>query len=64
MSRGADKPATLERLLTIDEVAEILGVSKLTVMRMIDDGRLKKVKRLRRSVRIHPRTLRCLEDDE
>jgi hypothetical protein len=31
---------------------------------MIDDGRLKKVKGLGRSVRIHPRTLRRLGDDE
>ena len=62
MSGGADKP--VERPLTVEDVAEILGVSKRTVMRMIDDGRLKKVKGLGRSVRIHPRTLRRLEDDE
>ena len=64
MSGGAGKPAALERLLTVDEVAEILGVSKRTVVRMIDDGRLKKVKGLGRSVRIHPKNLRRLEDDE
>jgi excisionase family DNA binding protein len=64
MSRGPDQPAALERLLTIEEVAAILCVSKRTVMRMLDDGRLKKVKGLGRSVRIHPRTLRNLEDDE
>ena len=64
MSRGPNPPAAIERLLTIGEVAEILGVSKRTVIRMIDDGRLKKVKGLGRSVRIHPRTLRRLEDDE
>jgi excisionase family DNA binding protein len=63
MSRGAD-PTALERLLTVDEVAAILGVSKRTVVRMIDDGRLKKLKGLGRSVRLHPRTLRRLEDDE
>ena len=61
MNRG---PAAIEPLLTIGEVAVILGVSKRTVIRMIDDGRLKKVKGLGRSVRIHPRTLRRLEDDE
>ena len=64
MSRGPNPPTAIERLLTIDEVAEILGVSKRTVVRMIDDGRLKKVKGLGRSVRIHPRALRRLEDDE
>jgi excisionase family DNA binding protein len=64
MSRDAGKPSVLERLLTIDEVAAILGVSKRTVMRMLDDGRLRKVKGLGRSVRIHPRALRRLENDE
>jgi excisionase family DNA binding protein len=64
VSRGPNPPASLERLLTIDEVAAILGVSKRTVMRMVDDGRLKKVKGLGRSVRIHPKNLRRLEDDE
>jgi excisionase family DNA binding protein len=64
MSGGADKPVALERLLTVKEVAEILGVSKRTVIRMLDDGRLKKVKGLGRSVRLHPRALRRLADDE
>jgi excisionase family DNA binding protein len=64
MSRGPNPPTAIERLLTVDEVAEILGVSTRTVVRMIDDGRLEKVKGLGRSVRIHPRTLRRLEDDE
>ena len=61
MNRG---PAAIEPLLTIGEVAVILGVSERTVMRMLDDGRLKKVKGLGRSVRIHPRALRCLGDDQ
>ena len=64
MSGGPNPPTGIEHLLTVDEVAEILGVSKRTVVRMIDDGRLKKVKGLGRSVRIHPRTLRRLGDDE
>ena len=64
MSRGPNPPTGIERLLTVDEVAEILGISKRTVVRMIDDGRLKKVKGLGRSVRIHARSLRRLEDDE
>ena len=61
MSRS---PAAIEQLLTIDEVAAILGLSKRTVARMLGDGRLKKVKGLGRSVRIHPRTLRHLQDDQ
>jgi excisionase family DNA binding protein len=64
MSGGRNPPTAIERLLTINDVAEILGVSKRTIMRMLDDGRLKKVKGLGRSVRIHPRALRRLEDDE
>ena len=33
MSGGADKP--VERPLTVEDIAEILGVSKRTVMRML-----------------------------
>ena len=64
MSGGPNRPTGIERLLTVDEVAAILGVSKRTVIRMLGDGRLKKVKSLGRSVRIHPRALRRLEGDE
>lgn len=56
--------ASIEPLLTVEQVAAILGVSKRTVMRMIADGRLKKVKGLGRAVRLHPRTLRNLENAE
>jgi len=64
MSGGADKPAAIERLLTVAEAAQILHVSERTVMRMLKDRRLKKVKELGRSVRIHPRTLRNLQDEQ
>ena len=64
MSRGPNPPAAIERLLTVAEAAEILHVSKRTVMRMLKDRRLKKVKDLGRSVRIHPRTLRNLQNEQ
>jgi excisionase family DNA binding protein len=61
---GQPRHAGVERLLTTAEVAEILRVSQRTVIRMLDDGRLKKVKGLGRAVRLHPRTLRNLSEAE
>jgi excisionase family DNA binding protein len=57
--RGAIEP-----LLSTEEVANILGISERSVMRMIADGRLKKVKDLGRSVRIRAAAVRAFTDDQ
>ena len=54
----------IEPLLTVDQVATILGVCERTVMRMVADGRLDKVQGLGRAVRLHPRSVRNLIDSK
>ena len=55
-ARLPQRPASIARLLTIDEVAEILNVSTRTVRRLIDSGALP-AHRLGRLVRIADRDL-------
>ena len=48
-------PAWLpRRMLTIDDIAEILQVNRRTVRRMIDDGRLPRAHLGGRAVRVRP----------
>ena len=52
----------MKRLLTIEEVAEVLKVSKATVYRLVSEGELPVI-RFRGSVRIGPDSLhRFLQD--
>jgi excisionase family DNA binding protein len=55
-----DDVPQLERLLTVDQLAELWQVHPRTIRRMIADGRIP-VKRLGRAVRIHPKIARRLE---
>jgi excisionase family DNA binding protein len=45
------KPLLIPRLLSIAEVARHLGVSKKTIRRLVEDGRLRSY-RVRRQIRI------------
>jgi len=58
-NRDLPSPSSVERLLTVPEVAQKLNLSTRTVWRLIDDGRLSCV-RIGRSVRIEPQALRSL----
>ena len=56
----ADTPLPV-RLLTVDDVAEVLQVSPRSVRRMVADGRLPVI-RLGRAVRVHPLAVATLMD--
>lgn len=49
--------AERERLLTVDEAADVLGVSKRTVYRWVEDGRLNAMRLSRRVLRISARDI-------
>jgi excisionase family DNA binding protein len=49
--KSSDNAQCLERLLTVDQLAELWQISQRTVRRMIADGRLPVI-RLGRAVRI------------
>lgn len=53
---------TGESLMSIDEVADIVGLSPHSVRRAIRDGQLQAI-RLRRSLRVHPDDLARWLDD-
>jgi excisionase family DNA binding protein len=48
------------RLLTVDDIAEILQVDRRTVRRMIDDGRLPRAPLGSRVVRVRPEAIQDL----
>lgn len=56
----ADTPLPV-RLLTVDDVAEVLQLSPRSVRRMVADGRLPVI-RLGRAVRVHPSAVATLMD--
>jgi excisionase family DNA binding protein len=62
---GSSWPAWLPcRLLTVDDIAEILRVNPRTVRRMISDGRLPRAPLGGRSVRVRPETVLDLVQGE
>jgi excisionase family DNA binding protein len=56
-----DAQLTFPRLLVIEQVGEILGVSARTIRRLIEKGEIKRC-RLGRSVRVHPDDLAAYID--
>ncbi len=52
----------LDRLLTVDDVRELLGCSRNTVTRMQAIGRLRSIK-LGRAVRFHPHDVRRMIEE-
>ncbi len=52
----------LDRLLTVDDVRELLGCSRNTVTRMQAIGRLRSIK-LGRAVRFHPEDVRRMIEE-
>jgi excisionase family DNA binding protein len=55
---SARRGPLLERLLTVDQLAEIWQLHPRTIRRMIADGRIP-VQRFGRAVRIHPKVVRA-----
>lgn len=60
----AERPldTQLDRLLTVDDVRELLGCSRNTVTRMQATGRLRSIK-LGRAVRFHPEDVRRMIEE-
>jgi excisionase family DNA binding protein len=56
------QPAPIEKLLTLDEAAELIGVSRRTVNRLKADGELKTITIGPFVVRVDPRDLRAFLD--